>query len=49
MEKTKRNIADALAMPGVADIEIEFPKTRRHIAAFLVAMLNDLVRGACVR
>ncbi|MFC4352862.1 type II toxin-antitoxin system Phd/YefM family antitoxin [Fodinicurvata halophila] len=24
----RRNIADALAMPGIADVEIEFPRSR---------------------
>jgi len=25
---TKRSLADALSMPGLADIEVEFPKSR---------------------
>lgn len=28
LTKQRRNIADALAMPGVADIDIEFPRSR---------------------
>lgn len=28
LTKQKRNIADALAMPGVADIDVEFPRSR---------------------
>ncbi|WP_404404712.1 type II toxin-antitoxin system Phd/YefM family antitoxin [Pelagibacterium halotolerans] len=28
LTKQRRNIADALAMPGAADIDIEFPRSR---------------------
>ncbi|MCD7059767.1 type II toxin-antitoxin system Phd/YefM family antitoxin [Pelagibacterium xiamenense] len=28
LTKQRRNIADALAMPGVADIDVEFPRSR---------------------
>ncbi|MBS5160023.1 MAG: hypothetical protein KHZ21_14135 [Klebsiella variicola] len=45
--KKKRNIVEALSMPEVADIDVEFPRSRElpRIIDFREAGLADLVNG----